>query len=181
MVSSVVEISPPSPRIESGRSPPVAPLSVRDWATYAKWRVCVHEVGHLVAGSVLLKRPSQAMVFGDGSDGGVAYLGCKSFALSDDEAIAVAAGAIAEHTLSGKYPPPEGGIEEQSYPSAETQHYMEVGRSQAAERVKAAKAEDTLLTDEVLIARWCIGGYASNECWWHTPYAGERPCCGSNG
>ena len=52
----------------------------------------------------------------------------------------------------------------QSYPSAQTQHYMEVERSQAAERVKAARAEDTLLTDEVLIARWCIGGYE------HRPY-----------
>ena len=140
------------------------PPPVRDWATFAKWRVCMHEVGHLLAGAVLLKRPTQAMIFGDGSDGGLAYLGNQSWSLSDNEAIAVAAGAIADHMLAGKYSPPEGGIEVQSYPSAQTQHYMEVERSQAAERVKAARAEDTLLTDEVLIARWCIAGYE------HRPY-----------
>ena len=79
------------------------------------------------------------------------------------------AGAIAEHTLAGKYSPPTEG-EMQSYPDAETQHYMEVERSQAAERFKTAMAEETVLTDDVLIARWCIAGYERRPYRWKFRY-----------
>ena len=148
-----------STRIETAQSPPV-----RDWATIAKWRSCFHEVAHLLAGVVLLKHDSRAMVFSDG--GGVANIGGKGgVPRSDQEAIAVAAGDVAEAMLSEKYPPPDA----ETLPQIEVRPCLDERGgtcSETANRIKAAMYDDTIMSDEEAIARWCIAGHETSPHRW---------------
>ena len=148
-----------------------------------RWRVCLHEAAHIVAGVVLLKSQSCAMVFGDGgtaSDrdgeiyvGGVANwggggdggdVGDDGVPKSDEKAIAVMVGGVAEW-LTLKHPPPvapELCLSESGRPeSCVSVRYPETVSEIAANITKKA-----CLPDAVAIARWCIAGYEWNSFSW---------------
>ncbi len=120
---------------------PVAPPAA---AVNPRWRTCLHEAGHVVAGVALLKQTSRAAVFSDG--GGVACLGGGSdVPQTDEEALAVAAG-IAAGALSHEYQPPQV----QPLPPVEDRY------PELASRLKARSG--TTMSDDEAIARWCIQG-----------------------
>jgi len=91
------------------RTPHKRPLAkeimVQEDEGVRRWKTCLHEAGHAVAGRHLLKRATGAAVFGNGS--GVANLGNGAdVPVSFREAMAAAAGEAAE-SLADKYAPPE--------------------------------------------------------------------------
>lgn len=69
----------------------------------ARWRICLHEAGHAVAGRVLLGQSTKAIVFDDTY--GVAYVGNQEVISTNEEALTIAAGKAAE-ALIGTCPPP---------------------------------------------------------------------------
>jgi hypothetical protein len=109
-----------------------------------RWRVCIHEAGHAVAGRQLLKCTVRTVVFDDGI--GAADIGIDTTALRTfEEALAVAAGPAAEF-LAEKCAPP------QVPPSAPLETlYPERALPLKAQLQKAP-------SDAVAIARWCIRG-----------------------
>lgn len=108
----------------------------------ARWRTCLHEAGHAVAGRVLLGDTARVVVFTD--DCGAAYLGRDASApVSFEEVLAIAVGPAAE-MLASRYTPPEAAPApdiEETYP-------------EPAGALKKGLRES--LPDATAIARWCI-------------------------
>jgi len=110
----------------------------------ARWRVCLHEASHAVAGRHVFKQTTRAAVFSN--DSGVADTGSGAgVPISFKGVLVTAAGHAAEH-LARAYPPPQVALPvplELTYP----------------EHVKPLKEQlRQSLPDAVAIARWCIGG-----------------------
>ena len=113
-------------------------------STTIRWRVCIHEAGHAVAGHQLLKCTARAVVYNDGV--GVADIDVDTTNVRTyEEALAVAAGAAAEF-LAEEYAPPQVASSaplETLYP----------------EQAVTLKAQIRKYPpDAVAIARWCIRG-----------------------
>jgi len=112
----------------------------------ARWVSSLHEVGHVLAGVLLMNTTSRAMVFSGG--GGVASIGStRDVPQSEEEAIAVAAGEAAE-SLARRY----------SWPQVELKPCLDVEQPEAAQRITTPTVDGTRMSDEVAIARWCIEG-----------------------
>jgi len=109
-----------------------------------RWKTCLHEAGHAVAGSLLLKRAIKAVVYDD--DVGAAYLEIDgAIPRTFEEALAVAAGTAAE-SLADQYAAP------QTRPAtAMVSAYPESTAPLEAQLRQSPP-------DAVAIARWCIGG-----------------------
>ena len=142
-----------STRMETVHSPPVR----ADDGLQAKWRICLHEAGHLLAGVRLLGHTSQAMTFRDNI--GLAYIGVGGIPRTDAEATAVAVGEVAE-ALSRKYSPPQ--VEMRTCPDAERPEYVD--------RIKAGQFDDSFMPDAMAIARWCIADCESRPYRWKRRY-----------
>ena len=118
--------------------------AIEDADRQARWRTCLHEAGHAVAGRALLGDTARAVVFGD--DCGGAYLGSDASALATfEQALAVAAGPAAE-MLASRYTPPDGAPAK----ALETAY----GEPAAALRKELRESP----TDAAAVARWCIAG-----------------------
>lgn len=118
----------------------------------ARWRTCLHEAGHAVAASRLLKRVATAVVF-DGHRGAAYYDRNYPALRTFDEALATAAGHEAE-SLADRHDTPEiepGPALEVAYPEQAKPLIAQIGQS---------------VPDAVAIARWCIAGIeAQPERW----------------
>ncbi len=120
-------------------APAVADADRRD-----RWRTCLHEAGHAVAGRVLVGNVARAVVFGDGC--GAAYLGSDaSVSVSFEQALAVAAGPAAE-MLTSRYTPPDGA----------PARALEAAYGEPAAALRKELRESP--TDATTVARWCIAG-----------------------
>ena len=169
--SSALECGPPSaaPPPPSASPPSLAasPSASLSPALAAKWRSCLHECAHVLAGVLLLKRTSRALVFSGG--GGVADIGGTSAVPQcEGEAIAAAVGEIAG-LLSAKHPPPEvpevAGVE-----GGGMLPCVDVERPEAAARIVAAMDSKESLSDEEAVARWCILGCETRPYRWRRRY-----------
>lgn len=126
----------------------------------ARWKTCLHEAGHAVAGRVLLKRSATAVVYDD--DRGAAYLGNDGqIPRTFEDALVIAAGPEAE-ALADLYAPPP------TPPPAP----LTVTHPRGTAPLIAQMRES--LPDAVVIARWCIRGienqpdrWAKRHCWIH--------------
>jgi hypothetical protein len=123
---------------------PQAAPALADANREARWRTCLHEAGHAVAGQILLGGTTRAVVLRDHC--GAAYLGGDERApVSFERVLAVAVGAAAE-LLAARHAPPEavpGPALEVAYPEPVAALREEVWESPA---------------DATTIARWCIAG-----------------------
>ena len=109
-----------------------------------RWRTCLHEAGHAVAGRLLLKRTIKAVMYAD--DVGAAYLEIDgAIPRTFEEALAVAAGPAAE-SLAEQYAPPQA----QPAPALEAAYPESTAPLEAQLRQSPP--------DAAAIARWCIGG-----------------------
>lgn len=116
--------------------------TVSEAARLARWRLCLHEAGHAVAGRVLLSNTARAVVFDDGC--GAAYMGDdRTGADGFERVLAIAAGPAAE-SLADRYTPPE------SAPAPA----LEATCPELAAELKRDLGQWP--TDEQRIARWCI-------------------------
>jgi hypothetical protein len=70
-----------------------------------RWKTCLHEAGHAVAGHRLLKRTVKATVYDDGT-GATYYYRQETAPRSFEEALTVAAGPAAGQ-LAESYAPPQ--------------------------------------------------------------------------
>lgn len=110
-----------------------------------RWKTCLHEAGHAVAGRRLLKRTVTAAVYGD--DMGAAYIGTNDvIPRTYEEALSIAAGPAAEaladlHTAPQVSPPPPALAT--AYPESTAPLVAQLRQSPP---------------DHVAIARWCIRG-----------------------
>ncbi len=112
--------------------------------TVRRWKTCVHEAGHAVAGRVMLKRTVKAAVYD--AHHGAAYLGRDDATpRTFEEALAVAAGQAAEVLADGHAPPQE------SPPPPLTMTYPEAVAPLMAQLRQSPR-------DSVSLARWCIRG-----------------------
>lgn len=122
----------------------------------ARWRVCMHEAGHAVAGRAALKRAVRAVVYDDNV--GAAYLGIADASpRTFEEALAVAAGPAAE-ALADKYVPPQVPP-----PVALEAAYPELAKPLIAQLRQSP-------SDAVAIARWCIRGVEKQPERWANRY-----------
>ncbi|HOI54183.1 MAG TPA: hypothetical protein PLP01_02935 [Phycisphaerae bacterium] len=116
--------------------------TVSEAARLARWRLCLHEAGHAVAGRVLLGNTARAVVFDDGC--GAAYMGNDRTGTDGFERVlAIAAGPAAE-SLADRYTPPESAPApalEATYPELAAELKRDLGQWPS---------------DEQRIARWCI-------------------------
>lgn len=108
----------------------------------SRWRVCLHEAGHAVAGRLVLKRGVRAVVYDDNVGG--AYVDV-SIPRTFEEALVIAAGPAAE-SLVEKYPAPEVPPP----PALKTTYRKTTAPLMADLRQSPS--------DAAAIARWCIGG-----------------------
>jgi hypothetical protein len=109
-----------------------------------RWRTCLHEAGHAIAGRRLSDRVVRAIVFDDNSGG--AYINSeRAIPVTFDEALAIAAGREAE-SLAGKYDPP------QAPPEAPLEEKHPEAVKDLKEQLRAS------LPDARAIAYWCVGG-----------------------
>ena len=142
---------------------PVSPRGLRgltrEPSAVARWRTCLHEAGHAVAGQALSTRPVKAAVYDDNL--GAAYLDFSGVPRTFEEALAVAAGPAAEE-LAELHAPPQA-----TPPVA-----LAVAYPERTGPLMAQLRES--LSDTVAIARWCIGGienqpdrWAKRPCWIH--------------
>ena len=124
-----------------------------DGDSTARWRVCLHEAGHSVAGRVMLKRSVKAIVYDDNH--GAAYLDIDdAIPRTYGEALAVAAGPAAEALANEHVPPPHAPPA-----TALTTAYPESTAPLVAQMKRSP-------TDAMGIARWCIGGFESHPDRW---------------
>jgi len=118
----------------------------------ARWRVCLHEAGHIVAGRLALKRAVRAVVFDDNV--GAAYLDIDgAIPGTFGEALAIACGPAAE-ALADKHAPPRVPpvpVLTATYPGVATPLKAQLPQSPP---------------DAVAIAGWCIGGVESQPDRW---------------
>ena len=128
---------------------PALPIADRK----ARWRTCIHEGAHMVAGGRLLGQTTRAAVFNDAS--GVADVGDgeNDVPTSFKDALVTAAGSAAEF-LADLYPPPQVAL---PVP-------LEVAYPESAGRLLTSVA--TMMTDDVAVARWCIRGRETQPDLW---------------
>ena len=121
-----------------------AAQALADANRQARWRTCLHEAGHAVAGRVLLGDVARAVVFGDGC--GAAYLRSDASShASFEQALAIATGPAAE-MLASRYTPPNGA----------PARALEAAYGEPAAALRKGLRESP--TDADAIARWCIAG-----------------------
>ncbi len=120
-------------------------IMAQEDAGVRRWKTCLHEAGHAVAGRRLLKRTVTAAVYED--DMGAAYLGAEdAIPRTFEEALSIAAGPAAEaladvHAVPQVSPPAPALTV--TYPESATPLVAQLRQSPP---------------DHVAIARWCIGG-----------------------
>ena len=134
---------------------PVSPESTdRDIA--ARWRVCLHEAGHAVAGRVMLKRTVRAVVYGDNV--GAAYLDiADAIPATFGESLAIAAGPAAE-ALADSHPPPDAPL------------LVPLEVTYAEQVIPPREHLRECLPDHIAVARWCIGGIEKQPDRWAKRY-----------
>ena len=132
------------------------PAACTEPGVAARWRVCLHEAGHAVAGRRLLRQTARAVVFDDGS--GMADHGGNGDApTSFKEALAVAAGPAAK-ALADHHVPPKQPL---SVP-------LEITHAEQIKHLRHRLRE--CLPDHVALARWCIGGIEEQPDRWTKRY-----------
>lgn len=124
-----------------------------------RWKTCLHEAGHIVAGRTALKRTVKAVVYNDGV--GAAYLEIDGgLPRTFEEALAVAAGSEAE-ALAEAHAPPEAS---QPAPALTTTDSQSVKPMVTQLRRSPS--------DAVALAQWCIRGIENEpdrwakRCYW---------------
>jgi hypothetical protein len=121
-----------------------------------RWKTCLHEAGHAVAGRLPLKRTIKAVVYSD--DVGAAYLEIDGgIPRTFEEALAVAAGPAAE-SLADQY----------AAPQVQPAPALEAAYPEPSVPLKAQLRQSP--SDAVAIARWCIGGVEKQPDRWIRRY-----------
>ena len=120
-------------------------LMATEDAGIRRWKTCLHEAGHAVAGFRLLKRTVKAAVYEAGV--GAAYLDIEAaIPRTFEEALAIAAGPAAEE-LAEHHAPPQVSPP----PPPLTSTHPHVIAPLVAQLRQSPR-------DAVAIAHWCIGG-----------------------
>lgn len=126
------------------KRPLAAELMAEDTGT-RRWKTCLHEAGHAVAGHWLLKRRVKAAVYE--ADVGEAYLDIEAAVpRTFEEALSVAAGPAAEELADDMTPP-------QASPPAPA---LTVTHAEAVAPLVAQLRQSP--RDAVALALWCIRG-----------------------
>ena len=118
-----------------------------------RWKVCLHEAGHAVAGKVLFKHSTKAIVFDD--DCGAAYCDYDGTRPRSFEGALTTAAGDAAHALADLH----------SQPQVPPAPAMVVAYPEEATPLRAQLLKECV-PDAVALARWCIGGIETQPDRW---------------
>jgi len=132
--------------------------------TLSRWSTALHESGHLIAAIELLQddRVGAALI---PTVGGVAYTSIPELPVCWSEAIAVAAGDVAAEVLTRVERPPPFDSDNVQVSTATAD------RSESTFHQELRADLEAAVPDEVIIARWCVEGFANRPHRWAERHA----------
>lgn len=134
----------------------VEEVSTQEDPAIRRWKTCLHEAGHAVAGQRLLKRTVKAAVYDVGL--GAAYVDIDGgIPRTFEEALVIAAGPAAESLTKKHFAPevPPPPALKAAYPESAPPLMAQLRQSPS---------------DAVAIARWCIGGVEGQPDRWSSRF-----------
>ncbi len=134
--------------------------------TLSRWETAIHEGAHCVAAIVLLndRQVGAALI---PTRGGICYAAIPTAPACWSEVIAVAAGAVAAEVLAENERPPQ-------FDSDNNQTALPTSvadRSGSSFYQELREDLEATIDDEVIVARWCVEGFANRPHRWAERHA----------